>query len=210
MQVAAKRARARRLRGGESTMLIVFIGPPGSGKGTQSRRLVERLRIPHFSTGELLRAAKQQDSPVGQLAARYMDEGKLVPDPIVLGLVGEELAKPAYERGCLFDGFPRTVQQAEALDAALEQRGTPLDLVIELRVDEEEITKRMLERAKHEGRADDNPATIRQRMEVYRRQTAPLLDYYRRTGRLCTVDAMGTPDEVFGRVCQGIDESQSG
>ena len=208
MQVAAKRARARRLRGGESTMLIVFIGPPGSGKGTQSRRLVERLQIPHFSTGELLRAAKQQDSPVGQLAARYMDEGKLVPDPIVLGLVGEELAKPAYERGCLFDGFPRTVQQAEALDAALEQRGTPLDLVIELRVDEEELTKRMLERAKHEGRADDNPATIRQRMEVYRRQTAPLLDYYSRKGRLWTVDAMGTPDEVFGRVCQGIDESR--
>jgi adenylate kinase len=190
-------------------MLIVFIGPPGSGKGTQSRRLVERLQIPHFSTGELLRAAKQQDSPVGQLAAKYMDEGKLVPDPIVLGLVGEELAKPDYVRGCLFDGFPRTVQQAEALDAALQQRGTPLDLVIELRVNEEEITRRTLERAKQEGRADDNPATIRQRMEVYWRQTAPLLDYYRGKGRLLTVDAMGTPDEVFARVCGGIEKSQN-
>lgn len=209
MPVASQRAGARRLRGGESTMLIVFIGPPGSGKGTQSRRLVERLQIPHFSTGELLRAAKQQHSPVGQLAAKYMDEGKLVPDPIVLGLVGEELAKPAYERGCLFDGFPRTVQQAEALDAALQQRGTPLDLVIELRVDEDEITRRMLERAKEEGRADDNPATIRQRMDVYRRQTAPLLDYYQGKGRLLIVDAMGTPDEVFARVSRGIDELQS-
>src|SRR5687768_10032467 len=100
-------------------MLIVFIGPPGSGKGTQSKRLVERFRIPHMSTGELLRSAKQQNSPVGRLAAQYMDAGKLVPDPIVLSLVGEELSRQEYARGCLFDGFPRTVQQAESLDAAL-------------------------------------------------------------------------------------------
>ncbi len=189
----------------KSIMLIVFIGPPGSGKGTQSKRLVERLQISHLSTGELLRAAKQQNSPVGRLAAQYMDLGKLVPDPVVLGLVGEELNRPNYARGCLFDGFPRTVQQAESFDAALNQRGTPLDLVIELQVDEKELTRRMLERAHQEGRTDDNPDTIRERMSTYHSKTEPVLDYYRSTGRLLTVDAMGTPDEVFQRIWRGIE-----
>lgn len=187
-------------------MLIVFIGPPGSGKGTQSKRLVERFHIPHMSTGELLRSAKQQDSPVGRLAAQYMDAGKLVPDPIVLSLVGEELCRQEYARGCLFDGFPRTVQQAESLDAALGERGTPLCVVIELKADEGELMRRMLDRAHKEGRADDNPSTIQQRMDVYRRQTAPLLDYYSRQGKLLSVDGLGTPDEVFDRICRAIEQ----
>ena len=187
-------------------MLIVFIGPPGSGKGTQSKRLVERFRIPHMSTGELLRSAKQQNSPVGRLAAQYMDAGKLVPDPIVLSLVGEELSRQEYARGCLFDGFPRTVQQAESLDAALAERGTPLCVVIELKADEGELMRRMLDRAHKEGRADDNPATIQQRMDVYNRQTAPLLDYYRGQGKLLTVDGLGSPDDVFDRICRGIEQ----
>lgn len=185
-------------------MLIVFIGPPGAGKGTQSKRLVERFQIPHLSTGELLRGARRQDSAVGRMAAQYMDAGKLVPDPIVLALVGEQLDRPDFVRGCLFDGFPRTVEQAESLDAALKQRGTPLDLAIELQADESALMQRMLDRARKEGRSDDNPQTIRQRFDVYWRLTAPLLDYYRNQGRLLTVDAMGPPDEVFTRICQGM------
>lgn len=185
-------------------MLIVFIGPPGAGKGTQSKRLLDHFGIPHLSTGEMLRAAKQENSSLGQLAAQYMDSGRLVPDPLVMSIVGERLGQPQYAKGCMFDGFPRTIQQAKSLDEALAQRGTPLNIVIELRANEAELINRMLRRAAAERRADDNPQTIGQRMEVYHRQTEPLLEYYRQQGRLLTVDAMGSPDEVFDRICQGI------
>ena len=181
-------------------MRIVFIGPPGSGKGTQAKRLAEYLGVPHLSTGELLREARASGSALGRLAAQYMDQGRLVPDPLVMALVGEKLQEPSMERGCLLDGFPRTLQQARALDESLVQRGTPLDLVLELKADENELVARMLRRAAQERRTDDNPQTIAHRMEVYRQQTAPLLDYYRFKGVLRPVDGMGTPDEVFERV----------
>jgi adenylate kinase len=189
-------------------MLIVFIGPPGAGKGTQSQRLLEYLQIPHLSTGALLRAAKQS-SPLGRLAAQYMDRGQLVPDPIVLSLVGEELDKPAFSRGCMFDGFPRTIQQAKSLDDSLHQRGTPLSIVIELKADETELISRMLRRAALEKRADDTPETISRRMEVYHRQTEPLLDYYRKQGLLTSIDAMGTPDAVFGMIRDAVDKKKA-
>ena len=190
-------------------MLIVFIGPPGAGKGTQSRRLLEYLQIPHLSTGELLRAAKQ-NSPLGRLAAQYMDRGQLVPDPIVLSLVGEELDKPAFSRGCMFDGFPRTIQQAKSLDDSLRQRGTPLSMVIELKADENELVSRMLRRAAMEKRADDTPETIGRRMEVYHRQTEPLLEYYRKQGLLTSIDAMGSPDDVFNMIRDAVDRKNAG
>jgi adenylate kinase len=189
----------------EARMLIVFIGPPGAGKGTQSKRLLSYLGIPHLSTGELLREAKRGDTSVGRLAAQYMDDGRLVPDPLVLKMVGEKLQEPAFGRGCMFDGFPRTLQQAVSLDESLEHRGTPLSLVIELKADENELISRMLKRAAAEKRVDDNPQTIAQRMEVYRKQTAPLLEYYRQQGKLVSVDALGSPDEVFGRIKQAVD-----
>src|SRR6185436_11672230 len=138
-------------------MLIVFIGPPGSGKGTQSKRLLEYLKIGHLSTGELLREAKAAGTPLGQLAASFMDHGRLVPDKLVLELVGEKLSHPLYASGCMFDGFPRTLAQARSLDESLAHRGTPLDLALELRADHQELTNRMLKRASAEGRADDNP-----------------------------------------------------
>lgn len=185
-------------------MLIVFVGPPGAGKGTQSKRLLDYLQIPHMSTGELLRAAKEH-SPLGRLAAQYMDRGQLVPDPIVLSMVGEELDKPAFARGCLFDGFPRTIQQAKSLDDSLRQRGTPLDMAIELKADETELVSRMLRRASAEKRADDTPETIGRRMEVYHRQTEPLLDYYRKQGLLTSIDAMGPADDVFELIRQAVD-----
>jgi adenylate kinase len=190
-------------------MLIVFIGPPGSGKGTQSKRLLEYLKIPHLSTGDLLREAKATNSSLGRLAAQYMDQGRLVPDPLVLALVGEKLREPKFASGVMFDGFPRTLQQARALDESLAQRGTPLDMVVELRADESELTARMLRRASQEGRTDDNPQTIAHRMEVYRQQTAPLLDYYRFKGILTPIDAMGTPDEVFERISAAVTKRRS-
>jgi len=191
-------------------MLIVFIGPPGAGKGTQSKLLLSYLGIPHLSTGELLREAKQQDSQVGRLAAQYMDHGRLVPDPLVLAMVGEKLERPQFQKGCLFDGFPRTLQQARSLDESLITRGTPLDLVLELKADENELTTRMLKRAAAEKRVDDNPETIAQRMNVYKKQTAPLLDYYRQQGKLATIDAMGPADDVFSRIKTTLDSRRAG
>lgn len=191
-------------------MFLVFIGPPGAGKGTQSKRLLEYLRIPHFSTGEMLRAAKHQDSDLGRLAAQYMDGGSLVPDDVVMGMVLERLKEPDYAGGCLFDGFPRTLQQARALDAALRARGTPLDAVIELKGDEKELISRMHKRAVAEQRVDDNPAVIAQRMDVYIRQTSPLLGYYEKQGLLHSVDAMGSPDEVFSQIKNGLDAKKNG
>lgn len=192
----------------EAVMLIVLIGPPGAGKGTQCKRLLEYLDIPHLSTGELLREAKRADSQLGRLAAQYMDQGRLVPDPLVLEMVAEKLNQPQYSRGCLFDGFPRTIQQARSLDESLEQRGTPLSLALEMKADENELIGRMLKRAALEKRADDNPQTIAERMEVYKRQTFPLLDYYQKKGKLRTIDALGSPDEVFERIRMVVDSSR--
>src|SRR5688500_17557934 len=181
-------------------MFLVFIGPPGAGKGTQSKRLLEHLRIPHFSTGEMLRAAKDQNSDLGKLAAGYMDRGSLVPDDVVMKMVLEQLERPEYAGGCLFDGFPRTLEQARALDAALQARGTPLDAVIELKGDEQELIRRMRKRAVAEHRVDDQQAVIAQRMDVYHRQTSPLLGYYEKQGLLHRVNALGSPDEVFSQI----------
>lgn len=186
-------------------MLIVFIGPPGAGKGTQSKRLLSYLGIPHLSTGELLREEKTHSTSLGRLAAQYMDHGRLVPDPLVLEMVGNRLGRPEYANGCLFDGFPRTIQQAKSLDESLHQRGTPLSLALELRADENELIGRMLKRAAAEKRLDDNPETIAQRMDVYKKQTAPLLDYYQRQGLLATIDAMGSADNVFEQIKTAID-----
>src|SRR6478672_6662686 len=166
----------------EAAMWIVFLGPPGAGKGTQTSRLCGYLNCPQLSTGEMLRQAIQEMTDVGKLARQYMDQGQLVPDPIVMKIVGDRLTKPDTANGCLFDGFPRTKRQAEALDELLMARGFKLDVAIELRGNEEELINRMLKRAVLERRSDDNLTTIKQRLEVYRRQTEPLVNYYRSQG----------------------------
>ena len=184
-------------------MFVILLGPPGCGKGTQSKRLIELLQIPHLSTGDMLRQAKNQKSPLGLKIAECIDQGRLVSDELIMELVAERSAT-RLPGGCLFDGVPRTIAQAEALDELLAQRGAGIEHVFELVVDHEELLRRMLERAKIEGRADDNEETIRRRMEVYASETRPLVDYYRQRGKLRAIEGTGKPDEVFERIAAHV------
>lgn len=183
-------------------MRLVFIGPPGAGKGTQAEKIVSRYMIAHLSTGDMLRAARDARTPLGIKAEEYMSRGELVPDDLIIDLIKERLQGPDCARGYLLDGFPRTIAQAEALDVMLAEKNTPLDVVLELQVPEEELFRRLAGR----GRTDDKPEVIRQRLVAYRNQTAPLLDYYAQRGLLRSVSGLGTVDEVFERIRQVLDE----
>ena len=181
-------------------MRIVFIGPPGEGKGTQCKRLVKLLGIQQLSTGEMLRQVKGQDSALARWVATHLDAGELAPDHLVMRIVGQRLASADCSRGCLFDGFPRTIVQAQLLDEHLNRAGGKLDLVLDLQVDRDELTQRILKRATIENRGDDNPETMRSRLRVFETQTAPLVEYYRRRGLLTMIDGMQTPEMVFQQI----------
>lgn len=179
-------------------MNLVFLGPPGSGKGTQAARLTETLGIAHISTGDMLRGAVAAGTPVGLQAKSYLDRGALVPDQVIADLVEERVQAADCANGFLLDGFPRTLPQAELLDGALERLGRGLDAVVLLEVPEDELFRRLT--ARGEGRSDDRPEVIRHRLEVYREQTAPLADLYEGRGTLRRVDGVGSMDEVAARV----------
>jgi len=182
-------------------MRIVFIGPPGAGKGTQAERMIAKYRLAHLSTGDMLRAARDAKTEVGLKADKYMSAGQLVPDDVIVSIIGERLQAPDCQGGYLLDGFPRTIAQAEALDQMLCSKGTPLDVVLELRVPEEELYRRLAGR----GRADDTPEVIRQRLIAYRKQTEPLLDYYGKRKLLKVIDGLGTVDDIFRRIEEVLD-----
>jgi adenylate kinase len=186
-------------------MRLVLLGAPGSGKGTQATRLREHLQVPHISTGELLRAAVAAGTPLGQQAKAVMAAGNLVSDEIVLGMLEERFTQPDTRNGFILDGYPRNLAQAGALDKLLERIRQPMDLAVQLEVGNELLVDRLAGRAKAEGRADDSPDAVRNRLKVYDQQTAPVIDYYRNQGKLAHLDGVGTLDEVFNRILEAID-----
>ncbi len=181
-------------------MRLVLLGGPGAGKGTQATMLKDHYHIPHVSTGEMLRQARAEGTELGQKAAEYLDAGRLLPDDIILGIIRERMS--GLEGGFLFDGFPRTIPQAEGLDRILAERNESLDAVISIEVPDSVVTDRLLKRAAIEGRSDDNRETIANRLKVYYEQTEPLKEYYRARGLLKPVDGLGSPEEVFRRVTE--------
>lgn len=181
-------------------MRLVLLGAPGSGKGTQATRLEKELSVPHISTGDLLRAAVKAGTVLGLEAKKVMDAGHLVSDEIVLGMLEERLAKDDAKPGFILDGYPRNLAQVKALDGLLERLGQPLNTVVKLNVPNEEIVGRCEIRFKQQGRADDNPDTVRKRLAVYAEQTAPVAKWYRDHGMLHAVDGVGTLDAVLDRI----------
>lgn len=183
---------------------IVLFGAPGTGKGTQAGLLIEKYILKHFSTGEILRKAIREGSPVGGDARKYIDKGLLVPDDVILNVVREEFNNCRNCRGFVFDGFPRTLPQADALDMMLCEVNQPISLVFYLDVNEEELIRRILQRGSVSGRSDDNEQIISRRIEVYREQTLPILEYYRKQGKLIEVDGMRNIETVFEVICENI------
>ncbi len=179
-------------------MRAVLVGPPGAGKGTQAERLAERLDVPHISTGDLFRANLAGQTALGVEAKRYMDAGDLVPDSVTVEMVRARLGDDDAIKGFLLDGFPRTISQAESLEAILEERGEELDAVVELQVPEDELVARLMAR----GRSDDTEDVIRRRQQVYRDETSPLLAHYRE--KLVSVDAVGSVEEITDRVTEAL------
>jgi adenylate kinase len=182
-------------------MRLVLLGAPGSGKGTQGEKLVAHFGIPKISTGDALRAAVAAGSELGRKAKAAMDAGQLVANEIVIGIVEERLGQADARKGFILDGFPRNTAQAEVLDGMLQRLGeNGISKAVHLHVTDEEIVKRLLDRAVKEGRADDREDVIRKRIEVYNAETRPLLDYYSRQGKVVTVEGLGTMEEIFKRI----------
>ncbi|MDE6227746.1 MAG: adenylate kinase [Muribaculaceae bacterium] len=185
---------------------LVLFGAPGSGKGTQSAKLIDKYGLHHISTGEVLRDHMSRETELGKIARTYIENGQLIPDDLMISILDDVLEQEAKgKKGVIFDGFPRTIPQAEALKELLQKRGTDLHAVVGLEVPEEELVERMLNRGKETGRADDNIDTIRKRLDVYHNQTSPLRDYYSGTGKYLPVNGSGNVEDIFTEISKGIE-----
>ena len=185
---------------------IVIFGAPGSGKGTQSDKLIEKYGLEHISTGDVLRAEIKRGTELGQTAQKFIDQGQLIPDDLMVSILASVYDSfGRNHRGVIFDGFPRTIPQAEALKAMLAERGDAVSAMLELDVPEDELMKRLILRGQQSGRADDNEATIRKRLVVYHEQTQPLIEWYEREGLHHHIDGLGDLDRIFQDICKVID-----
>ena len=185
-------------------MRLVLLGPPGSGKGTRATRLKEYLQVPHVSTGDLLRAEVAAGSPLGVQAKEVMARGDFVSDEILLGMLEARFARPDTAKGFILDGYPRNQVQADALGELLKKLGQPMDYAVQLEVPTDLLVQRIAGRAAAEGRDDDTPEVVRNRLDKYTSQTAPVIDYYRQHGQLTVVDGVGSLDDVFNRLIEAL------
>lgn len=191
-----------------TTMLnVVLFGPPGAGKGTQSANIIEKYHLIHLSTGDMLRAERASGSELGNRVQQIMDSGQLVSDAIVIELIRARLVANPTAGGFIFDGFPRTVPQAQALDVLLTEQGTGITCMVSLQVPEEELVSRLVKRGQESGRADDTEETIRKRIHVYTNETLPVAGYYSQQHKLHEIEGVGSVDEIFGHICAVLDKA---
>ena len=187
-------------------LYIVIFGAPGSGKGTQSERIVEKYGINHISTGDVLRAEIKNGTELGKTAKGYIDQGQLIPDELMIDILASVFDSFKDSKGVIFDGFPRTIAQAEALKKMLAERGQDVSVMVDLDVPEEELMVRLIKRGKDSGRADDNEETIKKRLHVYHSQTAPLIDWYKNEKKYQHINGLGTMEGIFAEICEAVDK----
>lgn len=187
---------------------IILFGPPGAGKGTQSAKLIEKYNLTHISTGDLFRKHLKEATPLGKMAQDYMNKGNLVPDQLVIDMVDDKITTAGDISGIIFDGFPRTIPQAQALDELLSRKKAPIKILIELVVPENELRKRLAERAAKENRPDDaKPAVIENRINVYKAETAAVANYYKKQNKYASVIGVGEVEDIFKNICVEIDKT---
>ena len=185
---------------------IVIFGAPGSGKGTQSERIVEKYGINHISTGDVLRAEIKNGTELGKTAKGYIDQGQLIPDELMIDILASVFDSFKESKGVIFDGFPRTIAQAEALKKMLAERGQDVSVMLDLEVPEDELMVRLIKRGKDSGRADDNEETIKKRLHVYHSQTSPLIDWYKNEKKYQHINGLGTMEGIFAEICEAVDK----
>ena len=185
---------------------IVIFGAPGSGKGTQSERIVEKYGINHISTGDVLRAEIKNGTELGKTAKGYIDQGQLIPDELMIDILASVFDSFKDSKGVIFDGFPRTIAQAEALKKMLAERKQDVSVMLDLEVPEDELMVRLIKRGKDSGRADDNEETIKKRLHVYHSQTSPLIDWYKNEKKYQHINGLGTMDGIFADICEAVDK----